>query len=165
MLQQQREFVIEIYQDIKNSMAGFIKTRDEKRREANAKKSSKPFEPGRDPQSIQNVVNHLVTNRRWDKNIAEVALYDHWIEIVGANVAQRTEVLTINDGVIVVRAQTQTWTTELRRLKSQILHTINEHYPQAEIADIKILPPHTVNWKKGSLAIAGRGPRDTYDWA
>ncbi|RRD35592.1 DUF721 domain-containing protein [Leucobacter sp. OH2974_COT-288] len=166
MLQNNQEFVLELYRDITSAWAGKIRTRDEKRREKALKTAvTKPFDGGRDPHSIAAVLTQLTSLRGWDREIAEAEICRRWEEIVGPQVAARTKILYLEDGVITVQAQSQTWVTELRRLRGQIVANINDRYGAAKIVDVQVLPPQTVSWKHGSYAVKGRGPRDTYDWA
>lgn len=159
-----REFVIDVYQDIKSAWSGRVKTRDEKRREAAEKRAvSQPFGKGREPQQIATVVDSLVTNRGWQTHFASTQLVTQWATVVGEQVAARSQIISLEKGILTIQAQSQNWFTALRTQRQQILQNVQEKFPAANVQAIQVVAPHTANWRHGPLVFKGRGPRDTYD--
>lgn len=116
----------------------------------------------RDPLQIKNVMQSLLSDFGWDKEIQINALIEEWPKIVGAEVAKRTEIASVGDGIIRVECSSTPWSVELRRIKLDIIEKINRDYPRAEIQDIRFTVPGLPTWKHGSRSVRGRGPRDTY---
>lgn len=127
-----------------------------------AKHGSKPYGRGRDPKALGDVLDQVSLDMGWASTLSQTTLIEEWPVLVGEPTAGHTEVLSINNGILQVRCDSTAWTTELRRLRAEIITKINNEYPNAEIRDIKFLAPGAPSWKHGPRTVAGRGPRDTY---
>lgn len=123
---------------------------------------SLPFERGRDPRSLGNVLEGITRDFGWAGALSQVSLIEDWPTLVGESVAAHTEVIGVRGEVLVIQCDSTAWTTELRRLRADIVTKILSHYPDAGISDIKLLAPGAPSWRHGSLHVSGRGPRDTY---
>jgi predicted nucleic acid-binding Zn ribbon protein len=125
-----------------------------KRREQKA--GSSPFQPGRDPDSLGNVMDSLTSRMGWTSSLSQAELMAAWTTIAGEETAVHSSPVGIEDGLLTVECESTAWATQLRLMRVEITTRIAERFPDAGIR------PNAPSWKKGPRSIPGRGPRDTY---
>jgi predicted nucleic acid-binding Zn ribbon protein len=133
-------------------------------------------------------VDRLVDQRRWRDPLSIGSVIAAWPRVAGAEVAAHCVPERVEDGVLVVRADSTAWATQLRLLASTLVARLNEELrPGAQgsgaqgsggpgaggqgagggaaggaITSVTVLGPAAPSWKKGPRSVPGRGPRDTY---
>jgi predicted nucleic acid-binding Zn ribbon protein len=68
------------------------------------------------PQPLGDAVSALVEQRGWAERLRGSSAWTRWDEIVGADLAARCEPVRLAGGILVIRAETQTWAAQLRYL-------------------------------------------------
>lgn len=136
-------------------------------KKSNAGKNNPPREINlnpTDPQAISDVLKNLIQDREWQSGIAEGNLFANWVNIVGAEIAEHTEPITILDGVLTIRTSSTAWATQLNLISSDVLASLQTSAPGALVERLSIIGPQSPSWKRGLRTIKGaRGPRDTYN--
>lgn len=140
------------------SRSPMARKREKKKREA----SSVPFGAGRDPHGLGDVMDVLTVKMGWTSPLAKSDLLLSWPDLVGAETAEHSTPLSIDDGVLAVQCDSTAWATQLRLMRTQITTTIANKYPDAGIQSVRFDGPNAPSWKRGPRSIPGRGPRDTY---
>ena len=116
-----------------------------------------------EPTRIDNLLNELVEKRDWRKGISEGNLFSNWNEIVGLEIANHSEPITLLDGRLTIKAKSTAWATQLRLLAPELLKEIQSKSAGALVEELQILAPSAPSWRRGARTIkGGRGPRDTY---
>lgn len=125
---------------------------------------SKPIRPRRDePSALGDMLGELVENQGWTEKLASQRVFTDWPKIVGAEVAQHSEVIAFEDGEVEVRTDSTAWATQLRMLAPRIVAKLNEEFGDGSVLRIVVRGPQAPSWKKGLRSVKGaRGPRDTY---
>ena len=141
---------------------GVFKSNDQKKREKRVEGASVPFGVGRDPHGIADVLDLLTANMGWTSPLAQSELVASWVEIAGAETAEHSTPVGIEDGVLTVQCDSTAWATQLRLMRTQITTHIALRYPDAKIQSVRFDGPNAPSWKRGPRSIPGRGPRDTY---
>jgi predicted nucleic acid-binding Zn ribbon protein len=116
----------------------------------------------RDPQSVGALLDRVIADRGWTKNLGVASLTAHWEQVVGAVNAQHSTPVKFKEGVLTVQAESTTWATALRLQAPQIVAKLNGQLGQGTVTLVKVLGPTVKSWKKGKRSVPGRGPRDTY---
>jgi predicted nucleic acid-binding Zn ribbon protein len=120
-------------------------------------------QPG-DPELIGGVLSELISDRDWDSGLAEGNLFINWRNIVGDEIAQHAQPISILDNVLTVQSSSTAWATQLNLISSDLLAIIQRDATGVLIERLAIIGPATPNWKKGIRTIKNaRGPRDTYN--
>ena len=120
-------------------------------------------QPG-DPELIGGVLNELIQDREWDSGLAEGNLFINWGNIVGDEIAQHAQPISILDNVLTIQSSSTAWGTQLNLISGDLLATIQRDATGVLIERLAIIGPATPNWKKGIRTIKNaRGPRDTYN--
>ena len=136
--------------------------RDARKRETVIPGATVPFGSGRDPEGLGAVLEALTSKLGWNSPLAQSELLDSWAEIAGAETAEHSAPVGIEDGVLTVRCDSTAWATQLRLMRSPIATKITQRYPDAGIDSVRFEGPNAPSWNRGPRTIPGRGPRDTY---
>jgi len=135
---------------------------DARRREAKAAISSAPFGKDRDPAGLGAVLASVTRSYGWTSQLSKAELLGSWREIVGDETADRSEPVSLEEGLLVVSCSSTAWATELRRMRTDIVTRIAVRFPDAGVESVRFDGPGVPSWKRGPRSIPGRGPRDTY---
>lgn len=118
--------------------------------------------PG-DPTLVSNILENLVKDREWDSGLAEGNLFAGWAMILGADIAQHSEPVSLIEGKLLIQCSSTAWATQLTLTQSDILAKIRASAPGALVESLRFIGPQAPSWKKGIRSVSnGRGPRDTY---
>ena len=116
-----------------------------------------------DPEKLSNILSDLVTTRDWNKGIAEGTLFTKWREIVGNEIADHCEPITLFEGRLTIKAESTSWATQLRLITPDLLKNIRSRSEGALVEELTVIGPNAPSWKRGLRTIRGaRVPRDTY---
>jgi predicted nucleic acid-binding Zn ribbon protein len=133
------------------------------RKRADAKEGeSVAFGANRDPGSFVDAFADLSATMGWSSQLARAELLEQWPEIVGKDVAAHARPLGSELGVLEIECDSSAWATQLRLMRSELLESLRERFPQAELTELSIKAPGAPSWKHGRRSVPGRGPRDTY---
>ncbi|HLV03792.1 DciA family protein [uncultured Georgenia sp.] len=116
----------------------------------------------RDPQLLGPIVDKLMAERGWSAPVSMGGVVGRWREIVGDQLADHCQVETFDDAVLVVRADSTAWATQLRLLQPQLERRLAEEVGEGVVQQIVIRGPAGPSWTRGPRSVRGRGPRDTY---
>ncbi|MBQ0903738.1 DUF721 domain-containing protein [Micromonospora sp. U21] len=123
---------------------------------------SGPGPDPRDPQPLSAVLNRLVKARGWQQPAAEATVFGAWERVVGAEVAQNSRPVKLENGELTVEARSTAWATQLRLLAGSLLKQIGREVGHNVVRKLHIHGPAAPSWSKGPRRVRGRGPRDTY---
>lgn len=123
---------------------------------------SGPGPDPRDPQPLGAVLNRLVKARGWQQPAAEAMVFGAWERVVGADVAQHSRPVKLEDGELTVEARSTAWATQLRLLAGSLLQQIGREVGHNVVRKLHIHGPAAPSWSRGPRRVRGRGPRDTY---
>lgn len=97
--------------------------------------------PGRDPARFGGVARALALQGDWLPHLKIAQLNEHWDQVVGSGIAQHSHVVSVQDGVLVIAAESQVWATQLTFLIPQLSATIRERLEGLRIDDIRVNGP------------------------
>jgi predicted nucleic acid-binding Zn ribbon protein len=137
-------------------------SRPVKRRRPQAGAFSSSGRDGRDPALLGDQMDRLLLDRGWKVDVAVGSVMGRWAQIVGADVAAHSTPVTFTDGILVVRADSTAWATQLRLMSSSILGRLEAEVGKDAVAELKVQGPGAPSWSRGSRRAEGPGPRDTY---
>lgn len=114
-----------------------------------------------EPKPIGDLIKDLVSQRQWQSGLAEGEVLIKWAEIVGDEIASKSEPIEIKDQKLFVKCESTAWATQLNLIKHELLLSIQKVAPA--ILELEIVGPNAPSWRKGLRTIQGsKGPRDTY---
>lgn len=112
--------------------------------------------------SFSSLLGKEIRRRDWSENMAYGWVMGNWEGLVGAKIAQHTEVKMIKDGEVHIECDTTAWATQLKYMQATVLRSIAEKVRPDVITKLHVYGPKAPSWRKGPLHVPGRGPRDTY---
>lgn len=116
----------------------------------------------RDPQLLGPTLDRLVVERGWETDKAVGDVMGRWPAIVGPQLAEHAAPVAFDDGELVLRADSTAWATQIRLLAPTLLARLADDLGAGVVTTVTVRGPGGPSWKKGRLAVPGRGPRDTY---
>ena len=135
--------------------------REERRRRGTTMSGARPDD--RDPQTVARSVDRLVGELGWSAPVAVGGVVGRWEQVVGPEVAAHATPERFEDGVLVVRADSTAWATQLRLLEPVLARRLDEELGAGVVTKLQVRGPGAPSWRRGSRrAAGGRGPRDTY---
>lgn len=119
--------------------------------------------PGaRDPQLFGDAITSLLRQRGWTADVTVGGVVGRWREIVGDDVANHCVAETFADKVLVIRADSTAWATQMKILTPQILARIAQEVGDGVVTDLTVLGPVGPSFRRGPRTVRGKGPRDTW---
>ncbi|MCL2467930.1 MAG: DciA family protein [Micrococcales bacterium] len=125
----------------------------------------RPGRPGpdaRDPQLVGTATKALVADMGWDAQILAGTLAARWAQVVGQQVAEHCEFVSLEAGLMTVRASSTAWKNELSLMTSALVARCDEELGQGTVVQVQVLGPTGPGFGRGRLRVPGRGPRDTW---
>jgi len=117
---------------------------------------------GRDPSMLGDQLDRLLLDRGWNIDVAIGSVMGRWPAIVGGEVAGHCTPVTFSDGVLIVRADSTAWATQLRLMSSTILGRLETEVGKDAVTELRVQGPGAPSWSRGLRKSTGPGPRDTY---
>ncbi len=116
---------------------GASRSSDARKRAKREPGSSAPFGSGRDPEGLGSVMDALTSRLGWNSPLAQSELLASWNEVAGAETAEHSTPVGIEEGVLTVRCDSTAWATQLRLMRVQIATRIADRYPDAGIVQVR----------------------------
>ncbi|MFN2538324.1 MAG: DciA family protein [Mycobacteriales bacterium] len=116
------------------------------------------LEPMRFGQAIQ----RLVAERGWEDTTTRADVLANWEKVVGPEIADHCRPLSLDDGELILVAESTAWATQLRLLTKTLLKRVHDHAGPDVASKVVVRGPAQPDWRKGKFRVRGRGPRDTY---
>jgi predicted nucleic acid-binding Zn ribbon protein len=117
----------------------------------------------RDPQLVGSNIDRLVAERGWHTPVAVGGVLGRWPAVVGADVAEHCTPESFEEGVLVVRADSTAWATQVRLLVPALMRRLAEEVGESTVTKVVVHGPTAPSWKRGPRVAPGsQGPRDTY---
>jgi predicted nucleic acid-binding Zn ribbon protein len=116
----------------------------------------------RDPQALGSGLERLMVERGWQVDVAVGGVMGRWPRVVGPEVAAHCSPVSFGDGVLVVRADSSAWATQVRLLAPTLLRRLAEELGDGVVEQVQVHGPAAPSWRRGRRSVRGPGPRDTY---
>lgn len=117
---------------------------------------------GRDPQLLGDALGNLLRQRGWVEEVKVGGVIGRWREVVGDEIADHCTPVTFEDGVLVIKADSTAWATQLGLLTPQILARLAHELGDGVVTTVSVEGPAGRSFRRGPRTVRGRGPRDTY---
>lgn len=116
----------------------------------------------RDPMRFGQAIQKLVSERGWEDTTVRADVLANWEKVVGPEIADHCRPQSLDDGELVLIAESTAWATQIRLLTKTLMARVREHAGEGVVTKVVVRGPAQPDWRKGKLRVAGRGPRDTY---
>jgi predicted nucleic acid-binding Zn ribbon protein len=94
-----------------------------------------------DPQALTAAFGGLLSARGWREKAAVGAVFGHWADIVGAQLALHTKPESFESGELTVSADSPAWATQVRLMAPQLLKRLAEELGHGTVRRIRVKGP------------------------
>lgn len=134
---------------------------------ANPRPARRPVAPrslgeGRDPVRLGQAIGSLMADRGWQDTTAAAGVLANWAQVVGAEIADHCQPVSLVDGELVIVAESSAWATQLRLLSRTLQARVGAQAGAGIVQRVVVRGPVQPDWRHGPRRVQGRGPRDTY---
>lgn len=93
--------------------------------------------------SLSDVLGRFITDRGWHERLHDSQVHRRWTEIVGSDLAAHVQPVRVRGGVLVVRAESGPWASQLRYLSPWLLQRAQDVLGADRVERVQILsgPP------------------------
>ncbi len=102
-----------------------------------------------DPPPVGEILGRLVNRAGWAERMRLGRLRDAWPQIVGDQVASRSEPVRLEDGVLQVRADGSAWATELTLLSASIASKAASFLGDSSVREVRVSAGGVVDAERG----------------
>lgn len=92
-----------------------------------------------DPAPVSEAVNQLVTDRGWQERMALGRLKERWGEVVGDQIAARSEPVRLEDGRLTIRVEGGAWAAELALLGSSLATSAAKFLGAGQVREVAVV--------------------------
>ncbi|MDS1271479.1 DUF721 domain-containing protein [Lipingzhangella sp. LS1_29] len=109
----------------------------------------RPRRPRGEPQMFGEAVRAWLNEHGWADQVAMGGVFGRWSEIVGEHVAQHVRPESFAEGELTVVADSTTWASQVRVLRSDLRRRLNEELGDGCVAEITVRGPGTKRRRGG----------------
>ena len=106
-----------------------------------------------DPQPLTAAVGGLLSARGWRERAAVGAVFGHWPDIVGPQLALHTKPESFDSGELTVSADSPAWATQVRLMAPQLLKRLAEELGHGTVRHIRVNGPSGPPRRGGRLRV------------
>jgi predicted nucleic acid-binding Zn ribbon protein len=116
-----------------------------------------------DPAPLDAAIGGLIAEAGWELAVATGSVFGRWAQIVGPELAAHTVPERLDDGVLIVAADSTAWATQLRLLAGELVRRLNGELGDGTVRRVQVRGPGSGARRSGQWRVKGsRGDRDTY---
>ena len=93
---------------------------------------------GGDPASLSEAIGAVSERRGWSRRLEGARVHEVWVEVVGAELAQHVEPVRLHGGVLVVRASSAAWATQVRYLAGTLAAQLNARLGEGMVERVTV---------------------------
>jgi predicted nucleic acid-binding Zn ribbon protein len=106
-----------------------------------------------DPQPLTAAFGGLLSARGWREKAAVGAVFGHWADIVGPQLAQHTTPESFESGELTVAADSPAWATQVKLMAPQLLKRLAEELGHGTVRHIRVKGPAGPPRPRGRLRV------------
>ena len=90
------------------------------------------------PPPVADLVEALSSRRGWAARLRGARVFEAWPQIAGEELARHVSPVRLAGGVLVVRAESPAWATQVQYLAGQLLVRANDVLGQGEVTTVTV---------------------------
>jgi len=106
-----------------------------------------------DPQPLTAALGGLLSARGWRERAAVGAVFGHWLDIVGPDLALHTKPEHFESGELTVSADSDAWAANVRIMAPQLLKRLAEELGHGTVRHIRVTGPAGPPRRAGRLRV------------
>ena len=94
---------------------------------------------GKAPAPLEQLIGDVARRKGWGKRLEGARIHERWTEIAGAQLAAHAEPVRLHGGVLVLRAESAAWATQVRYLTGDLMRRANEVLGAGQVASVQVV--------------------------
>ena len=90
------------------------------------------------PPAVRDLASTLASTRGWGARLRGARIHTAWVEIAGEELARHVQPVRLAGGVLVVRAESAGWATQVRYLAAQLKERANAVLGEGEVTTVTV---------------------------
>jgi predicted nucleic acid-binding Zn ribbon protein len=91
------------------------------------------------PAPLGQLIGAIAGRRGWHRRLEGARIHERWNEIAGEQLAAHTEPVRLHGGVLVLRAESPAWATQVRYLTADLVQRANDVLGDGQVATVQIV--------------------------
>lgn len=91
------------------------------------------------PPPLADALEAFVQRRGWGRRLDGAKVHDRWEEIAGRQVAEHVQPVRLHGGVLVLRADSSAWATQVRYLTGELLARANDVLGEGQVTSVTVV--------------------------
>jgi predicted nucleic acid-binding Zn ribbon protein len=91
------------------------------------------------PEALGGVLGEVARRKGWGRRLEGARVHEHWLEIAGEQLARHAEPVRLHGGVLLVRAESAAWATQVRYLSGELAARANEVLGAGQVSSVKVV--------------------------
>jgi predicted nucleic acid-binding Zn ribbon protein len=92
----------------------------------------------REPQTIKDLLDRMMSSAGFAPRMEFARLHSAWAEAVGETIAAHSEPISLEQGVLTVRADSAVWASELKLLGGQIATAVTSFLGGRAVTEVRV---------------------------
>jgi len=88
---------------------------------------------------MREALERTLAAKGWSRRLKESEVIARWEDVAGARIAENAQPLRLEEGVLVVRAKTSTWASELSLLAPKLLERLAETFGAGLVTEVRVI--------------------------
>ena len=115
----------------------------------------------RDPVRFGEMIGRLVVERGWEDTTAAANVLANWDRLVGPEIADHCRPASLQDGELVLVAESSAWATQLRLMTRTLTARLSERVGAGVVETIVVRGPVQADWRRGPRRVRLTTPHTT----
>ena len=100
-----------------------------------------PYAPkeGKPPAPLEKLIGDVARRKGWGKRLEGARIHQHWAEIAGEQLAAHAEPVRLHGGVLVLRAESAAWATQVRYLTADLVRRANDVLGEGQVVSVQVI--------------------------
>ena len=94
---------------------------------------------GKAPAPLEKLIGDVARRKGWGRRLEGARIHQHWAEIAGEQLAAHAEPVRLHGGVLVLRAESAAWATQVRYLTADLVRRANDVLGEGQVVSVQVI--------------------------
>lgn len=94
---------------------------------------------GKPPVAVPELLAALARRKGWGRRLEGARIHECWEEIAGEQLAAHAEPIRLHGGVLILRAESPAWATQVRYLTAELVRRANEILGEGQVSSVQVV--------------------------
>lgn len=94
---------------------------------------------GKPPAAVPDLLAALARRKGWARRLEGARIHERWNDIAGEQLAAHAEPVRLHGGVLILRAESPAWATQVRYLTAELVRRANEILGEGQVVSVQVV--------------------------